>query len=115
MVRHFLSCAGECGTFDCGCFSGRRSCYYPSIYLNSSGEEVGRVYMGKHRQMYLARHRYEALGRMVATHNVGTVVSQTRSTLERSGKTRLVLIVSTEFAFQKASVGVQTPGESHSR
>jgi hypothetical protein len=63
--------------------AGRRSCYYPSLYIGAGGEDVGRVYTGKHHQLYLARHRYEALGRMVATHNVGHVVSQTRSTLER--------------------------------
>jgi hypothetical protein len=63
--------------------AGRRSCYYPSLYLGADGEDVGSVHSGKHHQLYLAPHRYEALGRMVATHNVGQVVSQTRNTLER--------------------------------
>ena len=63
--------------------SGSLACYYPSLYLDSDGEDIGRVSSGKHRQLYLAPHRYEALGRMVATNNVGHIVSQNRNTLER--------------------------------
>ena len=87
---------------------GRRSCYYPSIYLNSSGEEVGRVYTGKHRQMYLARHRYEALGRMVATQRWDGGKSDTQH-LEQV--VRLAGLIEPEVA-PKASVSIQTPGKS---
>jgi len=59
---------------------GSRSCYYPSIYLDSIGEV--NEYRGQKRPMFLSMTRYRKLEELYLSHQIGITVIRNRSSAD---------------------------------